>query len=755
MKLKGLLLSTVAAALSFVPLSAAAQVDGAAEAGSVGEIVVTARKRNETLVDVPIAVSVVNGASLEAYASGSVSDVARLAPNLYVDRVPAGPRISMRGLGNAQSGGVLDSSVGLGIDGIFYGRPRWLAVGMFDVDSVEVLRGPQSTYYGKNTTAGLVNIRTRGPTSELSGYARVANEFEIGGQVYEAAISGPIAENFDARLALHYSDSDGYIDLNEPGAAEPRIEDFIGRLSLAWTPAPNLNLSYRFTSFDSDTRGNAQEYGVCSPEFRTLLSDAGSAEDCTINFRRTPGGTIAGGRDQSPEGTTSDGQSHVLGVNWDVGGYNISSVTGYQEMNASWHADGDWIDVLPFFNVHRPESYDQLSEEIRVTSPDFGPFSYVVGAYYDDASKRINQNLDVPGFSSIKPLSIDATSWAIFGEATVRLSDSLTLLAGGRYTEEEQDGRIMETQGFPSPITTVAYDVSESRTTDDFSPSLTLQWQALDDAMLYASYTEGFKSGGYDLDLADPTDIDPATGKVRGWEFGDENAESYEVGFKGEFFDRTLLVTAAAFETRFSDMQVQAYNGSSISAVTVNAAEATSRGVELEALWTPDQHWTVRGSIAHVDAEYDSFPKAPCYQGQTVGEGCFLQDPGDVVATQNLGGARLSLAPETTASLGVDWRRAAFAGHDLELGADVSYRSEVFLTLEQDPLATQDSVTLVNARAALTPQSGRGWSAALIARNLFDEAYTTGAVSLFGVPDTYVFNVAPPRTVELRVGYEF
>lgn len=705
------------------------------------EVIVTARKREESLTEVPISITAVSGKKLQDYAIRSVQDAAQLVPNLYVDEVAAGPRISIRGLGNAQTGGVLDSSVGLGIDGLFYGRPRWLAAGLFDVESVEVLRGPQSTFFGKNTTAGLVNISTRGPGDVLEGFIDAGYETEVGGYNLSGAVSIPLTETLAIRIAARHTESDGFLDVIGSGDEHPEKEEDIARLTVAWDPTDNVALAYKVTYLDAEIDGAGQEFGACSDAFITLLAVVGSAEDCRLNRRRNRGGNITGGQDQAPDGTTNEGQSHVLSLDWDLSGFTLSSVTGYHDLDSNWRSDGDWIEELEIFHVHRPEEFEQFSQELRLASPVDNDVSYVVGVYYDETERKHNQNLDVTGFSSIKTLRVESESWAVFGELTWNLTERLRMVLGARYTEEEQDARIDEIQGFPSPIVTPAYDVRESRDTDDLSPSVTLQYDLNDSGLVYFSYKEGFKVGGYDLDFPAVVDND-GDGLVDGWAFGDESVESYELGAKLELFDSRLLLTGAVFQTEFSDLQVQAYTGTSISVTTVNAAESTVRGIELEASWAASQSVLVNASIGYTDSEYDSFPGAPCFQGQ----GCTSQD---------LSGVGLPLSPDVSGAIGVEWHTPLTATHELQIGANLTYQDEVFLTLEQDPLASEDSVTLVAARLALLPESGKGWRAALVGRNIFDKNYVTGAVPIFAQAGTYVYQVAPPRTLEFQVGYDF
>ncbi|MEL7028261.1 MAG: TonB-dependent receptor plug domain-containing protein, partial [Pseudomonadota bacterium] len=257
-------LAGAASLVALYPACAAAQLsDDAGQAYEADVILVTARKRTESIVDVPISISARAGDDLDNLAIRDIGGAAGLIPNLYIDEVPAGPRVSIRGLATSQTGGVVDSSVGLGIDGLFYGRPRWISIGLFDLEAIEVLRGPQSTYFGKNTTAGFINIRTKSPGDVWEGRVAGGYEFDIGGYNVEAAAGGPINDSFGVRLAYRHLDRDGYISVAGTGQDDPDYDEHIARATLAWTPTDNFNATYKFTYFDGREEQNGQEIGAC------------------------------------------------------------------------------------------------------------------------------------------------------------------------------------------------------------------------------------------------------------------------------------------------------------------------------------------------------------------------------------------------------------------------------------------------------------------------------------------------------------
>lgn len=729
-------------------LSVSALAAGTLPAGasSFEEIVVTARKRTESLTDVPISLSALSGRTLERMAVRDITSASKMIPNIYVDQVAAGPRVSIRGLGNSQTGGVVDSSVGLGIDGLFYGRPRWLSVGLFDVESFEVLRGPQSTYFGKNTTAGMVNIRTRNPGDEWSGHVQAGYEFDIGGYNVEAAVGGPLSDKFGIRLAYRHSESDGYLKLIGTDQDVPDSNEDIARLTLTWSPTDNISVNYKLTYFNGRENGNGQEVGACSAAYVATLQAISSPEDCVLNYRKSPEGKIPGGLLPDTFYTRNKGWNHALNISFEIGDFTLSSVSGYNRLISDWSADGDW-GTLNFFNVHRPEKYEQYSQELRLQSSVDKPISFVVGGYFDDADRSMNQNVDAAAFgiSFFRNLQVKAKSYAVFGEVTGKVTPDFLVVAGVRYTDVHQRGRLMQNGGLLGDLATdypgSDYDFQQRLNKDNWSPSLTLQYYFDSSAQIYASYKRGFKAGGFDLDK---------NANANTFNYDHEKAESFEVGIKAGLLDQRILVTAAAFQTDVDDLQVQSYTGTGPTALILNAASARLRGLEAEMLFRITEALTANLNFGYIDTKYRSFPAAPCTLGQIAAALCSGSP-----ATQDLSGKRLPLAPKYTFSASVDYFYPVLETHDLAFNGTLTHRSAAFLTIENDPLSYTKSLTLADVRLGLEPRDGgAGFMAAIIGRNVFDKKYVTGAIALPSA-DSWAYQVGRPRTIEIQLGYRF
>ncbi|MDO9439384.1 MAG: TonB-dependent receptor, partial [Beijerinckiaceae bacterium] len=516
---------------------------------------------------------------------------------------------------------------------------------------------------------------------------------------------------------------------------QPNSRDDIVRASVRWKPADGIEADYKLTYFNSRVDGNGQEVGVCSDAYRASLIVAGSPEDCVIDYRKAPENIYPVGIVPKGFYTRNKGTSQSLNLSADVGGgLTLSSVTGYNDLESDWVSDGDW-GALSIFNIYRPERNKQFSQEFRVQSDASKPVAVVVGAYYEHVSKRFSGIADGPGFGNIsffKLLRAKANSVALFGEVTARPVEGVSLIAGGRYTDIDQKGRLTADFGSLGDLGAgPETDATRKLPTDNFSPSFIAQYEFDRRAQIYASFKKGFKSGGFSIDGANPT-------------YKDEKATSYELGAKVESTDRHLLLSVSLYRTDVSNMQVQAYAGTSPTSDITNVASARLEGAEVGARYRFSSQLSVDANFALSDAKYRRFPGAPC----TIGQAC----PG---GQQDLSGARLPLAPRRSFSLGADYRHPVVGDHELALSASVTHRSAVQLAIENDPLTRSPALTLADARVAIEPGNGAsGFSAALVGRNIFDKKYVAGAIAL-PAADSFVYQVGVPRTIELQIGYRF
>lgn len=738
---------------------------------AIEEVIVTARKRDETLMDIPVSVSAVTGEQFRLYDFNEMRGLADMTPGFYMDNSTTGPRMSMRGQGNTVTGPTFEQSVGLSIDGIYFGRRRWFEIATFDVEQVEVLRGPQGVYFGKNTTAGLIKIKSREPGDEWTLNASVGNEAEFGKDVYEGGIGGPITGWIGVRAAIQNREEDGFLDNVNVGGNDRSLDQTLGRFSVDINPTDNLKIQLRLQKLKSDFLGQTSQLAECGDDLDTVLELNNSREDCRLNNTRTAGPGVEGGYVKfNKEFTDNESDSQALSISWRVSGYELSYTLGNQKQDVDFTLDPDFSD-LRFLGIAFPEVYKQVSHEFRIVTPTFSRVEILFGVYMDDSELDTEQNLDFDitdlasssesplngllptqsagSGSSFKRMIQDTKAEAVFSEVRIELMDSLRLLLGGRYTRESKEAAIVQELGslgdpfdddpvakstFNNVFRFTEIDHTADRETKVFSPSAIIQWDFLPSARLYLSYKEGFKSGGFDSNVS----RQESDGTITAFEFDDEQVESYELGLKSKWFENTLSTTLAVFKTEYTDLQVQAFDGFA-GVDTLNAGESTNEGAELELKWRPFQSLTISGTWAYVDATYDEFPVAPCYPGQSEEEGC--RD-----GAQDLAGETLPMAPKHSRSISLDWSRVVFENFHLALGVNLNYRDEVILNLAQSPNAVAESRILTNAYFSISDAQQR-YSLSVTVKNVTDEDYVTGFISMPLFTGSYIMFSGEPRTV--------
>lgn len=727
------------------------------------EIIVTARKRAESILETPVSVTALSGERIDDYGFGTVSQLATITPNLYIDEAPTSARISIRGLGTTGTAASFDQSVGLSIDGLFFGRARWFEVGLFDTEQVEVLRGPQGVYFGKNTTAGLVNIQTRGPGESWEGHVRGGYEFLQREFLLEGAVSGPLSDTVGVRVAAQMRSRDGYYRNLDLDRREVGLDQILARLTLDWRPSETVSFVYKGQYAKADQDGQLNQMSICTPGLLGLLAAFGSREDCVLDRKRTAGRPV-NGFNRRLDSLENDSWSQSLTANVELGDFALTSVTGFHYQDVITFPDSDFTD-LQLLHLSIAERYKQFSQEVRIRSPEGKLVEVNAGAYYErsnlDTTLVIDYNLGaylpLPLFGTgLRNYVQKGDSWALFGELTLNITDALRLTAGGRYTHERK--RVRGTQdlgplGSPfvnDPAAFAAFgligwteiDVTDKRSENDFSPAVSLQWDIADNVHSYVSYKQGFKSGGFDSNVSRQL----ADGSVPNFEYEDEGAKGVEAGLKFSAVDNRLRISTAAFRTTYSNLQVAAYLGLGLVA-TRNAATVRSQGVEVEASFRAADNFNLHASLGYTDAKYRSFPNAPCFTLQTVAQGC-------VNSQQDLSGEQLVLAPKVQSTIGFNSFHDLGSNLRLHLGTDVNYRDKVWLQLDHHPTSLEKSLWLTNARVALSDQDER-WMLAVIAQNLFNENYRVGSVPNGFFAGSFASLSGTPRTVFLQGTYKF
>lgn len=783
----------LACALSLLTAATQAQV--------LEEVIVTAQKRAESLQDVPISVSAMQGDKLQSAGIPNMQALSDHVPNLYIAAGSVNTNIYMRGVGSGNNQG-FEQSVGMYIDGIYMGRGRQYRAGFIDLERVEVLRGPQGTLFGKNTVAGAINVISASPDpgGELEGEIALSAESHDG-RIAEGFVQGSASDTLAMRLGFKYRETDGYMDNDFLGTTEGQVEEAGLRLTTVWQPVDELSVNFKYSTMEHDRVGSPSttKLYLADPAERDalfpnrspfasigyLLTDSffPDFDDITrrefVAYKDNGYGNSRAdgiGIGKNPDGSDEEYDTLALNIDYELPGGTLTSVTGW---TAYEFVDGVDVDWLPLQFIHRDDlqEFEQFSQELRFASPGGEFFDYVVGGYYEkndleiDRRVTIDLNADglVPQLLGVNSLFAlltggaynanqlarnhyhqqDAESWALFGQGTFNLRDDLRLSIGLRYTEEEKE--VVSTQFVSDDLTGIGtptdnyfallieatnfnsypFDFREKRKTDKWIPSINLQWDVTPDSMLYASFTQGFKSGGFtDADDQEPGQLAPGafpcapgqpieacydpTVPNDDFEFEDEEVDAFEVGGKHMLFQSQLMLNWAAFYTMYDNLQTSIFKG--ISFGVTNAAQSEIKGLEVDLLWQATDRLRLGLNGAWLDASYDEFPNAPCTAIQLdVDPACGTEFG---FTSNDLAGEPTMFAPEYTASLTFDYALPLSNGMEVFSSGEVNYRDDFEPGGDNDPIDRIDSYSKTNLRLGLR---GDSWEVMAYGRNIFDK----------------------------------
>lgn len=763
------------------PLSAAVAlslVGGAAVQAqpALEEVIVTAQKRTESLQDVPISVSAIGGEKLVEANITNLEALTTFIPNFSMNQSGISNNITIRGVSSGINPG-FEQSTGMYVDGIYYGRGQLARAPLFDLERIEVLRGPQPILFGKNSIAGAVSMITAQPTREFDGSFTALYETEEQRQDYRLVLSGPISDTLSGRFSALWRDVEGPYRNNINGNREKQEEEMVLRGSLLWEPSDALSVAVKYERADFDDNGRNVE--LDQSIVREDLVGTGEGVDYITALNNFVGiaNNVLGldppvvyngddgrlNRVRGGNGDFHDNQTDVfvLKVDYDLGGSTLTSTTGWLQYDFIQDCDCDFTGAT-VFNALQDEAFEQFSQELRLTSPGGETIDYIAGLFYQSSDLDFADSINVmensllrilnPAFSDIRTRRFanqESDMWAAFAQVTWNINDTLRLVLGGRYSEEDKSADKRQVHFGSDNVALPATDPSGQtpnvlwalnplfgafsiepydrirgdRTEKEFNPLVTLQWDATDDIMLYATYVEGFKAGGFDIRSnghPDPAVVN-AQNLGRGldvvgvFEFEDESAVSYEIGAKMRLGARAEL-NATWFFTEYTDLQTSQFDGVLGFNVT-NAGEAEISGVELDGRWAIAEGLTLNGALAYLDFAYTDFLNNQCYFGQAVLEPGAVQPDG---ATCDATGKRKEYTPEWTGSLTLDYVRPLTASLELRTALDLMYSDSYTYNPTLDPRSTQDAFTKVNLRVALSEVSGR-WELAFVGQNLTDE----------------------------------
>ncbi len=856
--------------LSTLALAIATASSGA-YAAQLEEIIVTAQKRAQSLQDVPISMTAIDGKRMEDAGITSFAELSGFVPNLGISENAVNTIISMRGIsvGANQS---FEQSVGVYVDGVHYGKSRQIRTGLFDLQQVEVLRGPQGILFGKNTLAGAINVTTAEPAmgEGFSGKAALSVETDDG-EMLEGHINYSPSDTLGFRFAVRDRKDGGYMEntfateANGAPTAMPTTDETIWRFTTMWDPTENVSVKFTHgesdyirvggpgmvTTFAPETNipaSNQVMFAVMGASFPNYAADVASGEIGAFRDGRSTGGLALAqslGRDMSSleekfEGTSTQTSDSALRIDIELdNGYSLHSVTGRNKYDYEDGMDADWLPVT-FIGRSDISDYSQTSQEFRIASPTDRDFSFVAGGYWSKGEQNIDRTVIVDGtlgnpdlmkvitglgnpangtgsflaFSKaqiagailgaqgvtdpaaigawmatptgigtvnafwgvdgmgmwnqagrVSEYNLETDTMAVFFQGTYNLSDTLTLTAGVRYTEEDKEAfakadLTASYTGLATPNDSAflaalqaasfgvwAHDFNEKRSTDQVIPAANLQWAPSDTSKYYISYSEGFKSGGFNS-VDDQNPEIAADGTVLrttpgiGFEYDDESASSIEIGGKHVLMDGAMNLNWAYFNSEYEDQQVSTFVG--LGFVVANAASSEIQGIEMDMTWQATDELRLGVAMAFLDGNYGNFDAAGCTATQasallglgtltssspvTSAMGCqqqFLGDGSASGSSQDISGGQLG--SDYSGSITADYIKPLDNGLVWFAGLDVNFTDMYYMTGDLDPIDIQEGFEKINIRTGIR---GDNWDVMLFGRNITDEITASGAADV-------------------------
>ena len=718
------LLSGCAAMVCATSLSGEAIAQDASAADTEGQptygntIVVTAQKREENLQDVPLAISAISGEELEQKGINDLAEVSRTVPGLTVSSFSeAEPIIAVRGAFNTFSQAGASKPVGVFIDEVYISRNSASTFQLFDLQSVEVLRGPQGTLVGRNVTGGAIVVRTQRPDLQDTTVKGEVGYGNFNALTLRGLVNGPLGDSVAAKVSANYVNRDGFSRDRLIDREQSDLDSLNVRGALLFEPSDTLSLLL------------SADYGRDQNNGRSL-----SAISPTIADDNDPWTTETGW----PQEYDREGFGIALHADLETGLGTISSISAYRESDAYEDLAFSPVNftfltpVNPNFpfqritqNRDKPKTF---SQELRLVSDDGGPFTYVGGLYYfqEDIDRNARTLQFAAGTGTVNRdrtfvEDVSTKSYAAYLNLGYELTEWAKVNLGGRYTWEKKTARV-DYEDALNPASNFESATFEG-TYDEFTPRIALEVSPTEDILAYASYTRGFTAGGFNTEEPSVAVIsDP---------FDPETIDAYEVGLKTQLFDRRLTFNIAGFIQKYKDKQ-EGYLNSSFNFVIRNASKATVKGVEVESRLALSPYVSLSGTYAYLDATYDEY----------------LID----LNNEDRSGNFLPSSPKHSFSLGAD--ADIPLGDDANFLAAVSYswRDDYFTGSENRDTFLIDSYDLLNASIGYEDIDGR-WRILLWGDNLLDKRYVLirSDFGLGGIGESY----GPPRTYGVRLGFQF
>lgn len=752
--------------------------------GGVADIVVTARKRDETVLRTPVIVDVLTSQKLEQLHVTSAYALTSVIPSLTI--VTGGSYVgvtaALRGLGNGASANFADQTVALNLDGLTAPSGAFYRAGLFDIGQIEVLKGPQALFFGKSTSGGVIALHTADPTKEWDSMVSGSYEFDTDEKELTGFLSGPLTDTLGIRIAGTHSRSKGFLVNLNPDASDHRkqsVENDGARLTLAYDG--NSGLKIKLKGFVSRNRVDGDlttlSNSIC-PSSVTPFTAAGGGiyDDCKLdrttigfadslpykpgNYGPTDFAEFATGS-PSPLFTNGSpyGKAIVAGIPLQVdyevaNGLTLTSLTGWQYSKFTSQTPYG-LNVI--FGLGARDSLKELSQELRLSSDWKDSWiNFTAGGLVSDSRRKSQFVFVIPvaAYYSRDDIGYRSKQGSAFAQLLLTPIDKLEISAGARYTQVHRYFTRLDNfvNFLPATVDNLGSvdKANRDKTENDFSPEVTLTYRPSDSLTVFGSYKQGYKAFSFNAVLTAPAFNDTTISPYNG-----ERVEGFEGGVKGKLFDNHLAFTLTGYRYNYDGLQVSFTDIPSASVLVANGADARVQGIEVTGDYSPPglPGLTLSAALNYNDAYFRSFPASPCYASQTVAQGCTTLPSG--VRAQDQAGKSLPFAAKWSGNIGFDYATEVGDGYMIGVNARAALTSRYQTSPERNPFGLQKAYALIDAGLRFGREN-QAWELSLLCRNCTNRFYLSdtvdaGAVTVPGEPSPVFARLARPRQIMLQL----
>lgn len=727
-----------------------------ATAASDGDIIVTARRREETSISAPVAITAISGEQLAQRGISSVDALARAVPTLITSEATSSPQggiVAIRGLSGVDANPFGDQAVSFNIDGVAVARSSVRRLSQMDIAQIEVLKGPQALFFGKNSPGGIISVRSADPTRDFQAGLTAGYELEADELRTEGYVSGPISETLGFRIAGYYDRIEGYVDNVAPETGTgvfapfdrraPNGDEFAVRGTLKWEPSDRFDARLKISYNKADGSGSTDllQYFNCP---LGVPQGSSAPEDCRADGKVTTSDNIGpnfvnadpryGGNETFLK---SDQTLGGLEMNYDITDeLTLSSITGYYKANNSYvgnfTATFANTGTIPrvFLPAFAKLDIRELTQELRLTSDFGGPVEFMFGGLFQDTRANVEAvvyfNANAPTFSSNYLYRQDGTAHSVFGQVMVKFTPTIELAGGARYSYERKRLSIFRTAIGAAPRTLLDVDGPNEASFNNLSPEATLSWRPSSRLTVYAGYKEGFLSGGFNA--TQPVTAASATPGRRTSlidpRYDQQLTRGFEGGVKALLLDNMLRANLTVYSYRTVGLQVATLVG--LQQELRNAGAVRTKGIEFDFNYrTPLPGLSLYGAVSYEDGKYTDY-QATCYRGLPTPQ-CRSQVnrfTGTTGLFNDLSGTQLARAPDWTGNVGADFVSQPIGAFKIGLSANYTFSSGFFTDVISAPGGRQSSYDLIDAGIRLIDKDDR-FEIALLGKNLGNTYYFT------------------------------